>query len=285
MIVYQNTKTLKTRNNNNSADCISPNYVYGCLGGCMSSYCYVGRYNKDKVYVNENWDDIYNSVCKWVEDKPFPKVPNQQDPIYYLVDIGCSTDIPLKQKYLKKINKEGLKYILKQYDNHPKLKTTFATKYSHLLTLDVSDFNKKPRVRVSLMPQSYSSILEPNTTKIENRIKDIDRLQRLGWEVHINFSPVIVKDSEKKKYINLFKQIDNIVQNKDNVKCEVIFLTSHKNSLSTSPEINNLMKDSNEIKNSMGVMRYPLSKKKIYTKSFKQLINKYLPWCEIRYIF
>jgi hypothetical protein len=110
-------------------------------------------------------------------------------------------------------------------------------------------------------------------------------LQSLGWEVHINFSPVIVKESEKKKYINLFKQIDIIVQNKDNVKCEVIFLTSHKNSLSISPEINNLMQDSNEIKNSMGVMRYPLSKKKIYTKSFRQLINKYLPWCEIRYIF
>ena len=38
-IIKQNTKTLITRNNDRSSDAISPNFVYGCLGGCMSSYC------------------------------------------------------------------------------------------------------------------------------------------------------------------------------------------------------------------------------------------------------
>ena len=53
-IIHQKTKTLITRDNGRSSDAVSPNFIYGCLGGCMNSYCYVGRYNHDKVYVNEN---------------------------------------------------------------------------------------------------------------------------------------------------------------------------------------------------------------------------------------
>ena len=98
-IIKQKTKTLITRDNGRSADCISPNFIYGCLGGCMSSYCYVGRYNNDKVYINENIDAILNSVNKWVETKPWIKTPNQIDSIYYVADIGCSTDVSLHQKH------------------------------------------------------------------------------------------------------------------------------------------------------------------------------------------
>ena len=67
----------------------------------MKSYCYVGRYNHDKVYVNANVDDILLSVHRWVNEKPWPKVPNQCDPEKYVIDIGCSTDIALMQKYIK----------------------------------------------------------------------------------------------------------------------------------------------------------------------------------------
>lgn len=38
-IIKQKTKTLITRDNGRSADAITPNFVYGCLGGCMKSYC------------------------------------------------------------------------------------------------------------------------------------------------------------------------------------------------------------------------------------------------------
>ena len=67
---------------------------------------------------------------------------------------------------------------LKRYDNHPQLNSTMATKYPALLKLDVKHFNKPPRVRVSLMPQKYSDILEPKMQKIESRIQDINRLKR-----------------------------------------------------------------------------------------------------------
>lgn len=284
MVTYQTTKTLNVRPNNNSADCISPNYIYVCLGCCMKNYCYEDRYNPNQVFVNTNVDDIEKSILQWVDSKSYPKIPNQQDPIYYLVDIGCSSDLSLHQKHLNKIG--GLKRILKFYDNHPKLKSTFATKYSSMLNLDVTDFNKKPRVRISLMPESYSKVLEPKTTPILERILDIDRLQDLGWEVHLNFSPIVVIDKEAYKYKELFIAIDKLVTNKKEVKCECIFLTNHSNNMTNaSIEAKNLMKYSSEIKNSTGVMRYPISKKGIYVKNFKKLLHKYLSWCEIRYIF
>ena len=91
MIKQQKTKTLVTKNNNNSANCIAPNLIYGCFGGCVNTYCYMSRYNGTRVFVNTNVDDIFNSVVKWEES--FTKVPDQQDPIYTMVDIACNTDL------------------------------------------------------------------------------------------------------------------------------------------------------------------------------------------------
>jgi spore photoproduct lyase len=90
MIKHQKTKTLVTKDNNNSANCIAPNLIYGCFGGCVDTYCYMSRYNGNRVFVNENVDDIFESVVKWEEG--FTKVPDQQDPVYTMVDIACNTD-------------------------------------------------------------------------------------------------------------------------------------------------------------------------------------------------
>ena len=98
-IIHQRTKTLHTRDNDRSSNAISPNFLYGCLGGCMKSYCYVGRHNNDKVYINENTEDILRSIDAWVEKQPWPKVPDQVDDKYYCIDIGCSTDVALMGKH------------------------------------------------------------------------------------------------------------------------------------------------------------------------------------------
>lgn len=282
-IIYQKTKTLVTKDNNNSSDAISPNYIYGCAGGC-GSYCYMKRYNQDKIYVNTNINDIENSVKNWVDNKVFPKVPNQQDPNYYMVDIGCNTDMSLHQKHLSKVYPNGLLGILKFYDQHPKLNSTFATKYPSMLTLDVNHFNKKPRVRISLMPQIYSNVLEPNTDVIVDRLSSIDRLESLGWEVHLNFSPVIVYNDWLDEYNSLFYWIKGFSKS-INLKSEVIFLTNHKHSmLNATPEVKEIIQYSNEVKNSGGVMRYPLKWKGKAIQKFKELHNDILG-IPIRYIF
>lgn len=277
MIKYQETKTLVTKDNNNSANCIAPNLIYGCFGGCVSTYCYMSRFNGDRVFVNVNVDDIFNSVVEW--EKTYNKVPDQQDPVYTMVDIACNTDLVLMQKHLP----EPLLDYLKRYDNHPRLKSTMATKYPGLLNLDVRHFNKKPRVRVSLMPQTYSNILEPKMSSIFDRIHDINRLKNLGWEVHINYSPLIFYPGWKEEYDILFHNVRRIAGIN---KCEVIALTNHKNQIVRSnPVARELMKYSSEIKNIQGIMRYPLKHKTRLISEFKEIYQKYFPLETIRYIF
>lgn len=277
MIKLQKTKTLVTKDNNNSANCIAPNLIYGCFGGCVNTYCYMSRYNGNRVFVNTNVDDIFNSVVEW--EKGFTKVPDQQDPRWTMVDIACNSDLVLMQKHLP----EHLMDYLKRYDDHPTLNTTMATKYPGLLKIQVNHFNKKPRVRVSLMPQVYSDILEPKMQKIDSRIKDINRLKQLGWEVHCNYSPVVFYKGWEEEYDRLFAQVK---EQAGINKCEVIALTNHKNQMArSSPEAQELMKYSNEVKNKQGIMRYPLSYKYKLIDKFKQIYQRYFPLDTIRYIF
>ena len=277
MIKFQETKTLVTKPNNNSANCIAPNIIYGCFGGCVNTYCYMSRYNDTRVFVNTNVNQIFQSVVEW--EKDFVKLPDQQDPIYTMVDVACNTDLVLMQKHMP----EPLIDYLKRYDNHPQLNSTMATKYPSLLKLDVNHFNKKPRVRVSLMPQKYSDILEPKMQSIVSRIHDINRLKKLGWEVHCNYSPLVFYPGWKEEYNKLFMLVKELAGIN---KCEVIALTNHINQMvKASPEAQELMKRSSEVKNKSGVMRYPLKHKGRLLQEFKTIYGKYFPLETIRYIF
>lgn len=281
-IIHQKTKTLTTRDNGRSADCISPNFVYGCLGGCMSSYCYVGRYNHDKVYVNDNTDAILSSVDEWVKSKPFPKTPNQCDPLLYTVDIGCSTDVPLMRKHY------DWQKVFDYFNETPMAKSTFATKYPKMfLPMNYDLAPGKHRIRVSLMPQKYSDILEPGTDKILDRIDEIKKLQEV-MEVHINFSPIIYEDGWLDEYENLFQIIG---MRGINVPCECIFLThnvfQHERN---SEEVRALLwkpekQESKDSQYAPDNIRYHHIFKTKLKAEFIELYGRYFNPKNIRYIF
>jgi spore photoproduct lyase len=277
-IKYQRTRTLTTKDNGRSSDAVSPNFIYGCLGGCMSSYCYVGRYNNNKLYVNTNTEDILQSIHEWSTYKPYPKVPNQIDPTYYCIDIGCSTDVPLHHKYY------NWQRVFNFFNTHPILKSTFATKYpTKFKTYDLDP--EKNRIRVSLMPQVYSSVLEPNTDSIEDRIKMIPELQK-QLEVHINFSPIVFHDNWIEEYEKLFQAVSHL-----NFKSECIFLTysniqaernSDKvNAICNKPEI----QEEKKPKYGGTAIRYKWQLKDEMIEQFKHSYSKYIDPKTIRYIF
>lgn len=281
-IIKQKTKTLKTRDNGRSADCISPNFVYGCLGGCMSSYCYVGRYNNDKVYVNENIEQILHSIDEWMMTKVWPKVPNQTDDLYYTVDIGCSTDVSLMLKHY------DWQRVFNYFNNSQTAKSTFATKYPTRFNTEAYNLHpNKHRIRVSLMPQVYSDILEPNTDLIHDRILCIPKLQE-KLEVHINFSPIIYTEGWLEEYRKLFKQLKS--QNID-LKCECIFLTYNKVQQERNTDgVNQLLwrPDIQESKDSQYApdnIRYQWKIKNTMVEQFKKLYSEYFHPSNIRYIF
>src|SRR5689334_22512576 len=98
-IKHQQTKSLTIKPNSRSSDFVTPNFIYGCAGGCRNSYCYVMRYNYDYIYINDNIEKILSLIEQHADSLEFPKCPNQIDPIYWVYDIGCSTDISLHWKH------------------------------------------------------------------------------------------------------------------------------------------------------------------------------------------
>lgn len=281
-IIKQRTKTLTTRDNGRSSDAISPNFIYGCLGGCMSSYCYVGRYNHDKVYVNENFLHLIASVDGWVQKQPWPKKPNQVDDKYYTIDIGCSTDIPLMSKHY------DWQIVFDYFNAVPKAKSTFATKYP--TRFDVDKYTLTPgkhRIRVSLMPQKYSDVLEPGTDKISDRISCIPNLQTV-MEVHINFSPIIYTEGWLDEYRKLFQEIKDAGIE---TKCECIFLTHniHQHERNNQPVRDLLWRpDIQESKDSQYApdnIRYQWTLKRQMVQDFTSLYSEFFDPSTIRYIF
>jgi spore photoproduct lyase len=281
-IIKNKTKTLTTRDNGRSSDAISPNFIYGCLGGCMKSYCYVGRFNNDRVYINENTDQIISSISKWVEKQPWPKTPNQCDEKYYVIDIGCSTDVALHSKHY------DWQKVFDFFNNHPKLKFTFATKYPSKFKPEEYTIDPKNRIRVSLMPQNYSSILEPGTDDMFKRIEQLSRLFQF-MEVHINFSPIIYDPIWLQQYKWLFDDIKFMY--KEPFQSECIFLTyndvQHQRN---TEEVNELcwkpkIQEKKDSQYAVDNIRYQWQLKARMINEFKELYSQYWPVETIRYIF
>ena len=160
-----------------------------------------------------------NSHCAFANvDKP-----NQTHSKYITYDISCNEDFALHSKYY------DWKYIFQFFVDHPIAMATLATK---TIPKEFLHFNPKGKVRIrfSLMPEELRTILEPNTAKIINRIKAINDFVSAGYDVHINFSPVVIYHDWESSYKELFKMVDSIVEDKykEKVLSEVIFLTHNK---------------------------------------------------------
>jgi spore photoproduct lyase len=277
-------RTMTIKWSGRSSDFISPSFGHGCLLNC--SYCYMKRNKPTGLDIPTNIDEILNAIrihAQFIEiDKP-----NQTDPEFITYDISCNEDFALHQKYY------DWQKIFQFFVDHPRAKATLATK---IVPIKFLDFNPKQKVRIrfSLMPQKIADIVEPNTASILERICAINDFIEAGYDVHINFSPVIIQPSWEQDYLDLFQQVNDIVNNKKEVKSEVIFLTHNKNKHSYNiknniagenllwrPEIQEAKISSYGGKN----IRYKKGIKKQFVDRFKQLHGSVIPWNTIRYIF
>lgn len=274
------------RPSDRSTDFISPSFGYGCLFNC--TYCYMKRHQSDGITIATNINDILTAINNHSMFAVVNK-PNQTHSTYITYDISCNEDFALHLKYY------SWQYIFDFFKNHDIAFGSFATKYvnKELLTYNP---NKKIRIRFSLMPQNYSNLLEPNTSKIIDRIKAINDFINAGYDVHINFSPVIVTENWLQEYKILFEAVNDIVkeENKQSVKAEVIFLTHNnnkhldnlKNNLTGEELLWNPDIQENKISQYGGLnIRYKHYLKSQYIEQFKEVHNKVISWNKIRYIF
>jgi spore photoproduct lyase len=248
------------------------------------------RHRPTGVQVADNVDDVLAAITEHYVDNVYSdwynqNKPNQTDDHYITYDIGSNEDLALHAKYY------DINHIFRTTYGRSHLKFSFATKY---VNYDLPDVSASIRIRFSLMPQKYADVLEPETSSIIERIQAIDKFIDKGYEVHINFSPVIVTDTWIEDYRDLFMLVDEHVTNKDKVKCEVIFLThnekKHNYNLANDipgedmlwrPEIQeNKISGNGELN-----IRYQHKLKSEYIYQFKALHSIILPWNTIRYIF
>ena len=272
------------RESGRSTDFISPSFGYGCLYNC--TYCYMKRHLPEGLTIATNIGDILTAINQHAYFTHVDK-PNQTHDKYITYDISCNEDFALHAKY------HDWQRIFEFFVDHPIAFGSFATKYVNEAFLNYNS-KQKIRVRFSLMPQIFANELEPNTSKIIDRIKAIDKFIDAGYDVHINFSPVIVTDNWLKHYEQLFQLVDENVKHKDIVKAEVIFLTHNadkhlyniNNNLSGESLIWN--PDIQETKQSQygGInLRYNHILKTNYIYQFLQIHKDIIPWNYVRYIF
>jgi len=286
MIEKVKRKSFAIRPSGRSSDFISPSFGHGCLLNC--SYCYMKRHKPKGLSVATNIESILTEISNnaWFEEVD---KPNQTDPKFITYDISCNEDFALHSKYY------DWRKIFQFFVDHPIAKATLATK---VIPTEFLDFNPKGKVRIrfSLMPQKIKEILEPNTPDIIDRIKAIDAFIEAGYDVHVNFSPVVVYNEWKEDYEELFQMLDDYVEDhhKDIVKAEVIFLTHNEDKhwwnltndvsgeeLLWTPNIQEEKISQYGGKN----IRYKRDYKAILIDEFRDLYDQIIPWNTIRYIF
>lgn len=281
-------KTFKIRPSGRSTDFISPSFGHGCLYNC--TYCYMKRNKPIGLDIATNVSQILteiNNHCAFAEVQK----PNQTHPEFITYDISCNEDFALHAKY------HDWQYIFDFFRKHPVAMGSFATKYVNQNLLNYNP-EGKIRIRFSLMPQTYADFLEPKTSSIDDRLWAVQDFIAAGYDVHLNFSPVIVTSGWLKEYAKLFAKVSRFASkhrwNNDSVKAEVIFLThnalKHQYNLQYNLPGENLLwtPDNQESKVSQfggKNIRYRHGLKSEYIKDFINLHDEILPWNTIRYIF
>jgi spore photoproduct lyase len=290
VLVLGEKKSLTARPNGRSSDFIAPSTSNGCAMAC--SYCYVPRRKgfANPITVFTNIERILGYLERHAGRQGTKPEPNQCDPVDWVYDIGengdCSVDAAVS---------DNVRDLVDLFARLPNAKASFATK---LVNRDLLDLDPRggTRVRFSLMPEDVSRRLDLRTSKIAERIAAIDDFVAAGYEVHLNFSPVVVHEGWLDGWAALLDQIDAGTGEaaKRQLACEVILLTHnqdlHEVNLGWHPRGEELIwrPDLQEPKRSQSGqtnVRYRTGWKGRWVGQLTDLIAEKLPSCRVRYAF
>lgn len=290
VLVLGEKRSLTARRNERSSDWIAPSTSNGCAMAC--SYCYVPRRKgyANPITVFANIEQILGYLERHARRQGVKPEPNQCDPVDWVYDIGensdCSVDALVSDNVADLINLFG---------RIPNAKASFATKYVNRGLLDLEP-RGGTRVRFSLMPKETSKLVDIRTSSIVDRIAALDDFVDAGYEVHLNFSPVIVHEHWQAEWATLLQQIADGTNDrtKAQLAAEIIFLTHnaglHEVNLGWHPQGEELLwrPDLQEAKlsqNGQSNVRYKSTWKRRWVDQLTGMIGEYLPSCRIRYAF
>jgi spore photoproduct lyase len=283
-------KALTARPNGRSADFIAPSTANGCAMAC--AYCYVPRHKgySNPVTVFANIDKIAGYVARHAGRQGTKPEPNECDPQSWVYDIGENSDCSVDARI-----SDNVRDLVELFRGLPNAKASFATKHVNRDLLGW-DPQGRTRIRFSLMPARDAKLLDIRTSPIAERIAAIDDFVAAGYEVHVNFSPVVVRDGWLADWAGLLDQLDAGLgpAAKAQLAAEVIFLTHnrdlHEVNLGWHPKAEDLiwrpdLQQGKRSQNGFWNVRYRTGEKGGYVRALSDLIAERTPYCRIRYAF
>lgn len=282
---------LEHRVNGRSADFIAASISNGCLSSCQ--YCYVARRKggSNPLTLFMNIDQIADSIELHQNQLGRKKMANQTDPQYWTYDIGCNSDLSLDARIC-----HHPRYMIERFAEMKFAKATFATKTvnnDYWLSIDPKG---RTRIRYSIMPQPIARFVDIRTSPISERIQSVNSLVDAGYEVHFNFSPIIMYQGEnwKKDWLQTFQEIDETLNEKakSQLACEAFFLShspeAHELNLNWNPKGEDYLwqpeiQVQKKTKEDVLVYNYELKRKAL--SWFQDTLKDKLPYCPVRYSF
>ena len=198
-------KTHKFVLNHKVSDFLVPYTSSGCIAMCM--YCYlVCNYNKCsylRIFVNR--EEMLDKIIK---------VANQSDK-ELTFEIGSNSDLILENTIT-----HNLEWTIEKF-NADKGYLTFPTKFDMVDPLLNLKNKEKVIVRMSMNPEEIINRVEFGTSRLNERIKAINRLKEAGYKVGILIAPIILVDNWKEFYEELIKKLSEELS--ESVKKDAIF--------------------------------------------------------------
>jgi spore photoproduct lyase family protein len=282
--------SLTARPNGRSSDFVAPSTANGCAMAC--AYCYVPRRKgfSNPVTVFANIEQITRYTARHVARQGVKAQADQVDPSAWVYDIGensdCSVDARLS---------DNVRDLVELFRGLPTAKASFATKHVNRDLLDW-DPQGRTRVRFSLMPDADARVLDVRTDRVADRIAAIDDFVAAGYEVHVNLSPVVVRDGWLADWAQL---LDDLAEGtgdafKAQAAAEVILLTHneqlHEVNLGWHPRAEELLwtPETQQAKWSQTGgrnVRYRTGFKGERVRELTDLVAERTPWLRVRYAF
>jgi DNA repair photolyase len=212
------------------------------------------------------------------------------DPLLWVYEIGengdCSADALLS---------DNVRDLVTTFRMLPNAKATFATKFVNRDLLRY-DPQRKTRLRFSLMPPAMSRLVDVRTSPIEERIAAVNDFVAAGYEVHLNFSPVILYHGWQQDYEALCEQVDGTLNtaSKAQVAAEIIMLTHnaqlHDVNMQWHPKAEEHLWrpewQETKISNTGGEnVRYRHGYKGRMLAELRAIMARRMPYCTVRYAF
>ena len=290
VLVLGRKKGLSCRPYYRSCDFIAPSQANGCAMAC--SYCYVAR---RKGYANPittfvNIEEISASVERHAARQGMKFEETQADPEHWVYELGTNSDLSVDAAV-----GDNVRDLIALFRAIPNAKATFATKFVNRELLDL-DPQGRTRIRFSLMPERDAKLLDIRTSSIPERIAAIDDFVGAGYEVHVNLSPIVIRDGWERDWGQLLARLDDELGPvfKAQAAAEVIMLTHnrdlHEVNLGWHPKAEDALwrpelQQAKRSQTGMWNVRYRNDVKRTGVQAVTDLIAANAPWLRVRYAF